>query len=269
MQKLIKYIIFAAALSVIHFVPARGQEIQDIIICQQMIADMEKKDKELKQSKLINEKPKTKYTKVSLNIRSKPSAKSKIKGTLRYNEKVKVIKHSKKWSRLISKKGKTSGYVRSKYLSKKPRKSREYEIPEYSGMKSWMDYRKITDTSSPQYKLQQEYAETGDYGLRTVDGRYCVAIGYAFEPKIGQYFDLVLENGTVIPCIISDEKRRSDTDSDNIFTYETDCCSEFVVDNESLSTKAHLHGDISDVNEDWDSPVEYIKIYTKKNVLED
>lgn len=257
MKRLITTILFVAVLSVVHFLPVWGYT-PDIEIVRQMGEDMNRIEPIV-----------TRYTATSLNIRSKPKKKSKVKGTLRYNEKVRVREKDSKWWSLFDEDNQFLGYVNSNYLSKKPQKSREYEIPKYSGMKSWMDYRKITDTTSPQYKLQQEFAETGDYGLRTVDGRYCVAIGYAFEPKIGQYFDLVLENGVVIPCIISDEKRKSDTDSDNIFTSETGCCSEFVVDNESLSTKAHLHGDISDVNEDWDSPVEYIKIYTKKNVLED
>ena len=240
MRNIIKAIIIASVLSIIHFVPVRGQE----------------------------QKVKIRYTTASLNIRKKPSKKSKIKGYLRYNEKVRVVKGTKKWFKLVNKKGKTRGYVKKKYLSKKRAKSKEYDIPEYSGMKSWMDFRKITDTSSPQWKLQEEYAETGSYGLRTVDGRYCIAIGFAYNPEIGQYCDLILENDTVIPCVISDQKSHYDT-TDDMFTTETDCFTEFVVDEESLSYKAHPHGDISDVNESWGSPVKTIKIYTKKNVLEE
>lgn len=256
MKRLITTILFVAVLSVVHFLPVWGYT-PNIEIVRQMGEDMNR-----------IEPIEIRYTTASLNIRSKPKKKSKIKGTLRYNEKVRVRVKDNKWWQLFDKDNQFLGYVNSNYLSKKQQKSRKYEIPEYSGMKSWMDYRKITDTTSPQYKLQQEYAETGTYGLRTVDGRYCVAIGYAFEPKIGQYFDLVLENGTVIPCIISDQKSHYDT-TDDMFTTATDCCSEFVVDNESLSNKAHKRGDISDVNKDWDSPVVYIKIYTKKNVLEE
>lgn len=256
-RRLVKALITAILLSIFCMWPVRAQNIDDIIRMEQ---DMLKKDKEFKQKK--------RYAMAPLNVRRKPNSKSKVIKGLNYNQKVYVKPYNTKWVELVNKKGKHIGYVREKYLSKKQMKSRDYEIPEYSGMKSWMDYRKITDTESPQWKLQQEYAETGSYGLRTVDGRYCVAIGYAFEPKIGQYFDLVLRNGTVIPCIISDIKAHADT-TDDMYTTDTDCYSEFVVDGESLSNKAHPHGDISDVNKDWDSPVEYIKIYTKKNVLEE
>ena len=88
-----------------------------------------------------------------------------------------------------------------------------------------MSYKCITSTSSPQYKLQKNKAYTGKYGIRQVDGRYCVAIGSHFTSKIGILFDLILENGIVIPCILSDQKADEDTDSRNIVTKDNDCLS--------------------------------------------
>lgn len=74
-----------------------------------------------------------------------------------------------------------------------------YDIPENRGFKSYMDYRTITSTGSKQFQLQNLYANTGDYGIRMVDDRFCIAVGTHFDAQIGQYLDLILENGSVIP----------------------------------------------------------------------
>lgn len=260
-DKLIMAILLAAIILVCYRVPVRGQDIDEIKYEKIVI---KKKDQQI--IKLRN-KPVIRYTKTQLNIRKGPNTDSEILGVLNLNEKVKVKKYNKKWVILL-KNNKEYGYVCKKYLSKNPIKYEKYYIPEYSGYKSFMDYTKITDTSSPQWKLQEEYAYTGDYGIRMINGRFCVAIGFAFDPKIGQYFDLILENGTVIPCIISDEKDPYDTDEDNIFTSDNGCCTEFVIDIDNLDRTAAIMGDISSCCEEWDSPVEIIKIYNK-NVMEE
>ena len=121
----------------------------------------------------------------------------------------------------------------------------------------------ITLAGSEQKILQDEYAYTGKYGIRQINGRYCVAVGSHFTTKIGQYFDLILENGEVIPCILADQKADCDTDSDNIFTGHNGCATEFIVDADVLNYYAKRDGDISSCCEEWDSPVETIKIYQK------
>lgn len=142
----------------------------------------------------------------------------------------------------------------------------EYNIPEYGGFKSYMGYKTLTNKSSNQYKLQTEFAYTGKYGIRMVNERYCVAIGSHFNTAIGQYFDLVLENGVQIPCIMSDLKADIHTDVNNIFTLPTKCCSEFVVDMAVLNNDARYAGSLSAVCEEWDSPVKYIRVY-ETNIL--
>ena len=49
-------------------------------------------------------------------------------------------------------------------------------VPSNNSFKAYMSYTAITNTSSPQYKLQQQ-AYTGNYGIRMVDDRYCIAVG--------------------------------------------------------------------------------------------
>ena len=142
-----------------------------------------------------------------------------------------------------------------------------YDIPKYEGFKSWMSYKAITDKSSKQYKLQQ-IASTGYAGIRTVNNRYCVAIGTAFDTSIGTYIDLILEDGFVIPCIVADIKSPKHTDANNVFTItgktkKTICCTEFVIDPDKLNLDAMESGNISDCNELWTECVRAIVVYDK------
>lgn len=196
------------------------------------------------------------YAITTLNIRASPEKDGKIKGTLYYGDHVKYIFLGDGWLKIGKHK-----YVKEEYISDKKPKYTIRDIPEYSGMKSFMDYRKITDGSSPQYKLQQ-YAYTGNYGIREIDGRYCVAVGHSITTKIGTYLDLILENGTVIHCVLADQKNPEHTDG--IFTLHSDCASEFIIEDESLNYKASVYGDISKCNSDWGSPVVKIKVYEKR-----
>lgn len=141
-----------------------------------------------------------------------------------------------------------------------------HNIPENTGFKSYMDYRCITSVSSYQYELQNLYAYTGDYGIRMVGDRYCIAVGSYFNTSIGQIMDLILENGTVIPCIMADMKADIHTDETNIVTLHNGCVSEFVIDGEYLNKDAKYHGDISYCATAWDSPVVQIKVYNE-NIL--
>ena len=134
------------------------------------------------------------------------------------------------------------------------------DVP-YNRIKSYMSYKNITSRSSDQYKLQQ-MAYTGIYGIRQVNGRFCVAVGSAYTTQIGQYIDLVLEDGTIIPCILGDCKADEHTDSRNILTSDGSLA-EFVVDVPSLSKTVRYTGDISTACDDWESMITRIIIYDK------
>lgn len=143
---------------------------------------------------------------------------------------------------------------------------KSYRLPfyeGYTGMKTYEKYRTITSRSSLQWELQQA-ASTDKNGLRVVDGRYCVAIGSYFQTKIGQYFDLILANGTVIPCIMGDAKADRHTDRQyHIFTTKSQCCSEFIVDAGLLGGRVRASGDISELFSEWESPVAEVRVYQK------
>lgn len=205
------------------------------------------------------EKYTTGWTTDSVNVRKKPNTKSDILDTYSFNTKIQYTDYDGEWAKIKFKDG--YAYMHKKYISKKKNRYKEYSVPETSGFKSFMSYKAITSKSSPQYKLQHEKAYTGKNGIRQVDGRYCVAIGSYFTNKIGALFDLVLENGTVIPCILADQKADKDTDSQNIITRHNGCLSEFIVDVGNLKREIARMGDVSYFNNNWDSPVESIRVY--------
>lgn len=195
----------------------------------------------------------------SVNIRKSPSTDSEILDVYRFNYKVYYTDYNKKWVKIKYKK--KEAYVCKDYISNDRPKYKTFEVPENSGFKSFMSYKCITSKSSDQYKLQYNKAYTGTYGIRQVNGRYCVAIGSYFTSEIGTKFDLVLKNGTIIPCVLADQKANTDTDSMNVVTRHNGCVSEFVVDDNVLHNKARQMGDISYCNKNWKSPVTTIRIY--------
>lgn len=136
-----------------------------------------------------------------------------------------------------------------------------YSVPSNNSIKSYMDYRHITSISSRQYQLQNSIAYTGNYGIRMVGDRYCVAVGSYYTTTIGQYIDIELENGNVIQGILADCKDDKHTDETNRINPNGSVV-EFVVDTKILDETAKIMGDISYVN-NWDSKIINIKVYDK------
>lgn len=133
-----------------------------------------------------------------------------------------------------------------------------YKIKDF---KSYEDYRAITTKTSPHYKLQREYAVTGPEGIRMVDDRYCIALGSYFTTTIGQYVDIVLENGTIISCILGDQKSDAHTDELHIAHRSDGSIVEFIVDLDVLDSIPRRMGSISYVYEEWKSPVAQVIVY--------
>ena len=200
------------------------------------------------------------YLTSNINVRSEPSTDSEILEVYPFNQKIQYQKYNDEWVGIQYKSG--IAYVCSEYISDEQLDYIEYIAPTTSGFKSYMPYTAITSKSSPQYKLQQS-TYTGVYGIRQYGDRYCVAIGTAFNADVGTYFDLILTNGTIIPCIVADIKADEHTDSNNMITIANGCLTEFIVDSSALNKNAKSMGDISYCNEDWNSRVEKIRVYDK------
>ncbi|WP_155942242.1 hypothetical protein [Pseudobutyrivibrio ruminis] len=98
-------------------------------------------------------------------------------------------------------------------------------------------------------------------GFMKLDNRYLIAVGSRFDTEPGQYMDLVLENGMVIQCIMGDLKADQDTDSTNTFTYHSRCCSEFIIDKNTIRSDIYQRGNASLKMSMWDSPVVTIVVY--------
>ena len=196
----------------------------------------------------------------NVEVKGKPNKNSKSVGTLDFNDKISYTVYNDNW--LEVKYDNKTAYISNNGIAEKEVECELYYAPNTSGFKSYMDYRAITCTGSEQYALQQ-IATTNEYGIRTVDGRYCVAVGSHYTSEIGQYFDLVLANGTVIECVLGDQKANIHTDSDNIVTAHNGCMSEFVVDSNALSSEVKSRGNVSYCNPDYDSPVMKVIVYDK------
>ena len=215
----------------------------------------------------------------NIPVMSEPSVDSEMIDKKMFNDHISFTYYNEKWCCVqiyhpnVNENGiqigmkKITGYIDMNYVSEASNACKEYHIPNNQGCKSFMSYKTITDKSSRQYKLQKEFAYTGDYGIRKVNGRFCVAIGTAFDVKTGTYFDLILENGTVIPCIVGDIKAENHTLNDNITTAKNGCVSEFIVDIRKLKKDIKTHGDVSYAESSWNSPVVKIYVYNK-NVLD-
>ena len=209
----------------------------------------------------IDETVHTGWSTAIVNIRKKPTTNSDIYDVLEYNEKIEYQLYSDKWVR-IDYNG-TPAYVAKRYISNKENTYKEYSVPKNSGFKSYMSYAAITNKASKQYKLQRNYAYTGNNGIRMVHDRYCIALGTHFNAPIGTYVDLILENGTTISCIVAEIKSDQHTNADNIVTSHNGCVAEFLVDTDVLNKDAKRTGDVSSCKQDWDSPVKKVKVYTK------
>lgn len=86
---------------------------------------------------------------------------------------------------------------------------------------TYMYYTAVTAKSSPQYKLlngENAYTDP-ETGCRMVDGRYCIAVGSGYCSTIGTKIDILMENGTIIQCIMGDAKADCHTDAET-HTYQ-------------------------------------------------
>lgn len=196
-----------------------------------------------------------------IDAMASPSESSEIINTLFFNDRISYTTYDDEWYKLDID-GKDA-YVLSECISNKEPECVYYKAPGTTGFKSFMDHNTITNVNSKQYEIQNTYAITGEYGIRMVDNRYCIALGSYFNCDIGQYVDLILNNGTVIPCVLSEFKDDAHTDYYNIITLQNGCMSEFIVDINSLNSDVKNHGDISYCNDDWNSPVVSVRVYDK------
>lgn len=135
----------------------------------------------------------------------------------------------------------------------------DLEVPSKNSFKSYMSYRAITDKTSRQYELQQS-AITDELGLRTYNDRYCVAVG-TYYGDVYDEIDVIMENGHVIECVVSDIKDDKHTNITNQKHKVDGSVVEFIVDIKKLDRLVKKMGDISYVDEMFDGEIDYIRKY--------
>ena len=201
------------------------------------------------------------YTTANVNVRKEPSMDSEILEVFPFNKYVQFFTSDDEWVSInycLSNEVITA-YIKAEYVSIEECPYTSYLTPN-NIIKSYMDYGCIKTWK--QHDLQQ-IAYTGQYGIRQVNGRYCIAVGSAFTTEIGTYIDLVLENGEIIPCILAECKDDGDTDINNIITHDGSLA-EFVVDTDFLSKTVKYTGDISNATENWKSKIIEVRVYERK-----
>ncbi len=147
-------------------------------------------------------------------------------------------------------------------VNKKSEPKETYEdmdTPSDNSFKSYMSYRCITDKSSKQYKFQQK-CETGKYGIRVRNDRFCIAVGSYYTTKIGTKIDLVMKNGSIIECVLGDCKDDGDTDKSNRQNPNGSIV-EFIVDMNELDNMASKMGDLSYCSKEFEGEIKYIRVY--------
>ena len=156
-------------------------------------------------------------------------------------------------------------------------------------IKRYEDYRKLSDKSSNQYKMQQ-MAYTDDLGFRRINiegldkPAYMAAFGsyYTNYDSRGVVFEITLENGNSFYCIAGDMKSDKDTDATRQYTNcakENADIIEFIMDTENKVAKQLLpkseggkgYGVLNFANDykEMSSPIKYIKKIDNIKVLGD
>ncbi len=110
--------------------------------------------------------------------------------------------------------------------------------------KTYMDYRKITNTSSRQWHLQQ-LAYTDSEGFRKFNDSYLVAVGTYYADEVGKEFRVTLDSGIVFHAMVGDIKQDIHTDANNQYVTTNGNIMEFIVDADKLDELTKKLGDVS------------------------
>lgn len=202
------------------------------------------------------------YTSATLNVREEPSTDSEVLDMIPFNTEIEFVEYNDKWHIYFTEDGKKA-YISSRYVSTEELSYTSLDVTN-DERKSYMDYKAITSKRSNQYKLQNQKAYTDDNGIRMVNNRYLVALGSAYSHSVGQYLDIVLKNGTVIPCMVGDCKSNSHTKNGNQQGLDGSTA-EFIVETDLISDEVKSSGDCSYVDESWNSPVVEVRLYNSNS----
>lgn len=144
------------------------------------------------------------------------------------------------------------------------------QIPQYLGAKTVESRTSVGDRWGQGQMKNHPNRTFDDKGFCMWDGRYGVAVGTAVCGTVGTFIDVVLENGTIIPCIMFDQKSDQHTDDTyHMFTVVNNayCCSEFTIERAMYYEQGGT-GNASSSHPGWNSKVVAFRVYST-NYLSD
>lgn len=120
-----------------------------------------------------------------------------------------------------------------------------YPVSDNTDWKPYEDYRCITDTTSPQYKLLQR-AVHEDNGLLTIDGDIAVALGQAWG-EVGDRITFTLEHEGKrhsVRVVIADSKQYAHTQGGAGWHGHNGHTIEAIVNTDLLDAEARTRGSV-------------------------
>lgn len=103
--------------------------------------------------------------------------------------------------------------------------------------KSYMSWHALS-SSSPQGQLSAKASPDPSTAIMMYEGRYLVALGFAYADHVGQHIDVVMQSGAIIPVIVGDFKAREHTDQWNSASLNNGSIIEFIVSSNSAAGSA-------------------------------
>lgn len=119
-----------------------------------------------------------------------------------------------------------------------------------SSFKTYMDYRTITDKTSPQYNFIQTWGwsdnngfmrANGEKNLGITDDYYMIALGSYYGTEIGTKYRITTDTGNVFYGVLGDLKDNAHTNSTCQYSYNKDVV-EFIVDTRVLRSDVRKMG---------------------------
>lgn len=119
-----------------------------------------------------------------------------------------------------------------------------------SSFKTYMDYRTITDKTSPQYNFIQTWGwcdengfmrATGERDLGITDDYYMIALGSYYGTEIGTKYKITTDMGNVFYGVLCDQKDNVHTNSTHQYSYNNDVV-EVIVDTRYLRSDVKRMG---------------------------
>lgn len=112
-----------------------------------------------------------------------------------------------------------------------------------SSWKTWMDYRKITNRTSNQYKFVEKWAWSdydgfmrcdGESDLGITDNYYVIALGSYYGTTIGTKYRITTDTGNVFYGVLGECKADIHTNYTHQYATDNNDVVEFVVNDEML-----------------------------------